>query len=735
MTGQRIKASAMQRQNDDSSKRSSGRGTLGQLRRGPPAGPFVTPADGLPPHSPFPLLRRGPVRWKVTGLWEAGHSQRQISSATGVGRKTVGRIIEAYRDEQRVDDAPRGTRAPATSTDLLIVAAICDDPFLTVPELKSILNLRASRSTIERRLHEAGLHCRIAAKKPRLYERHRQARLAFAQAHSSLGYEEWSQVVFTDEVSFCSRWDQQLRVWRPAYCRLVGSFDALQYTDIIDHVLLPFLLDGPYPDGLFLLQHDRSPVHQAGTVKRLPEQRAITALPWPPGGADLNIIKNVWGILKKRLSRRNLADSSMGTLESAIREEWDRLRHTQDTLLPKEKLRHKMAELLQQLEDRDQLISQLRVSNNKLSARPRPDEGAAKSFAEADALSRDAVECTTERRLTKDVQELREELMVFVEALEDETGYGDGADREDEDEMVSAERMYREQAHNENFQAREKAMQEQVVFLQAEVERLNGASLGLQQELGKALSDLSASYGREQETGERLHNVALELEEKRTCSATLHTQIATGVRALTELQSSQEQLLGQLQEAAHKEARTAGELECALAELRAVAAERTDLAKASDDLRKASDLKAEQIATLKRMAKKYVVVCRWLERENLQLRKELHNYSEKDHTEVSMLQKRLEDSCAEAQRWKNDYELLQARVAPFQEVLKLQEQNLKQMKRIQELELKSNAVLSSPLLLLIRKTCLSKIPLRELGTDPTSHAPVAAPIVCMQPSN
>ncbi|KAM7290793.1 hyaluronan-mediated motility receptor-like [Ixodes scapularis] len=39
--------------------------------------------------------------------------------------------------------------------------------------------------------------------------------------------------------------------------------------------------------------------------------------------------------------------------------------------------------------------------------------------------------------------------------------------------------------------------------------------------------------------------------------------------------------------------------------------------------------------------------------------------------EVSILQKRLEDSCAEAQRWKNDYELLQARVAPFQLQLEL----------------------------------------------------------------
>lgn len=132
--------------------------------------------------------------------------------------------------------------------------------------------------------------------------------------------------------------------------------------------------------------------------------------------------------------------------------------------LPKEKLRRKMAELLQQLEDRDRLISQLRVSKNKLSAhvgqlegllrnmkkkmgrsvknttnaalsrQPGPDDGAAESFAEADVLSRDAVECTTELRLTKDTQELREELRVFVESLEDETGYADAADRDQDDQ-------------------------------------------------------------------------------------------------------------------------------------------------------------------------------------------------------------------------------------------------------------------------------------------------------------
>ncbi|KAG0436258.1 hypothetical protein HPB47_018049 [Ixodes persulcatus] len=70
--------------------------------------------------------------------------------------------------------------------------------------------------------------------------------------------------------------------------RLSAPFTAGQYIDVLDHVLLPFLLDGPFADGCFVLQHDRSPVHQATAVKIYLEERCINSLQWPPRGADLN---------------------------------------------------------------------------------------------------------------------------------------------------------------------------------------------------------------------------------------------------------------------------------------------------------------------------------------------------------------------------------------------------------------------------------------------------------------
>ncbi|KAG0421147.1 hypothetical protein HPB47_002963 [Ixodes persulcatus] len=150
---------------------------------------------------------------------EAGLSQRHISSKTNVSVVTVNRIIKAYRHEGRIYDAPRG-RPPsytALNEDLLIVAAAVDDPFMLKnrsglsrsQKCERALNLNISTSTIRRWLWDAGLPCRIAAEKPRLYESHRRHRLLFAQEHVSWGYDKWNEVLFSDESSFTTCWDQK----------------------------------------------------------------------------------------------------------------------------------------------------------------------------------------------------------------------------------------------------------------------------------------------------------------------------------------------------------------------------------------------------------------------------------------------------------------------------------------------------------------------------------------------
>ncbi|KAH6946194.1 hypothetical protein HPB50_012082 [Hyalomma asiaticum] len=108
--------------------------------------------------------------------------------------------------------------------------------------------------------------------------------------------------------------------------RIDGSFTAAYYTSLIQYTLVPYVLDGPFPDGLNLFQQDRSPVHMAHRVTAALENLAVPTLQWQPNGADMNPIENVWGLIKSRLSKRKLSRATADALWAAISEEWELLR-------------------------------------------------------------------------------------------------------------------------------------------------------------------------------------------------------------------------------------------------------------------------------------------------------------------------------------------------------------------------------------------------------------------------
>ncbi|KAG0438028.1 hypothetical protein HPB47_017179, partial [Ixodes persulcatus] len=97
--------------------------------------------------------------------------------------------------------------------------------------------------------------------------------------------------------------------------RLDGRFTAEAYSGLIDTVLLPHALDGPFGDGFFYFQQDRSPVHMTAAVTRCLEDRGVMVLEWPPQGADMNPIENVGGAMKDSV------DDPWATVEA----EWERL--------------------------------------------------------------------------------------------------------------------------------------------------------------------------------------------------------------------------------------------------------------------------------------------------------------------------------------------------------------------------------------------------------------------------
>lgn len=95
---------------------------------------------------------------------------------------------------------------------------------------------------------------------------------------------------------------------------------------------MPYALDGPFPDGFYWLQHDRSPVHTARVAEATLDSCGVLRLAWPPCGADLNPIENVWGILKRRLAARNLRVPNADALWDVIQGEWEALSSAPETV-------------------------------------------------------------------------------------------------------------------------------------------------------------------------------------------------------------------------------------------------------------------------------------------------------------------------------------------------------------------------------------------------------------------
>ncbi|KAH9383350.1 hypothetical protein HPB48_024565 [Haemaphysalis longicornis] len=155
-------------------------------------------------------------RLQIIGMSMSDLAQKKIAQATGVAEASVGRIILAYRGEGRIADSPRClTKKTTEEEDLQIVSCMSDNPFITAGQIRALLGLNVSNELIRQRLREAGIRNRIAAQKPLLSDNARAKRLAFAPEHLHWTVDDRHNVAFTDESSFCSKWDQTQKVYRP----------------------------------------------------------------------------------------------------------------------------------------------------------------------------------------------------------------------------------------------------------------------------------------------------------------------------------------------------------------------------------------------------------------------------------------------------------------------------------------------------------------------------------------
>ncbi|GBN65601.1 Transposable element Tc1 transposase [Araneus ventricosus] len=261
---------------------------------------------------------------------EHTHTERQIAAKLGIPTSTV-----HYWLTKRTPSKRTGRRRKTdVGTDRLIFETSEINPFMPATLIKRHLELDCSSETIRRRLKENGLKSRIAAKKPFLKPVHRTKRLQFAMYYINFPMADWKEVIFTDEKIFASTGYGSIRVWRPdgkrfdeAYVNPVnrsGRFSIAVWVCIgvinrihliarqtlnaeyyVNHILEP-IIGGIEDTSTFSFMHDLSPIHTSKLAKRWLIDRGVNVLwDWPPKGADLNPVENVFAEIQRRLSDRN----------------------------------------------------------------------------------------------------------------------------------------------------------------------------------------------------------------------------------------------------------------------------------------------------------------------------------------------------------------------------------------------------------------------------------------------
>ena len=245
----------------------------------------------------------------------------------------MAKTIKRYNETGTYEDRPRTGRPRATSA--------AEEKFIWDTSLRNRVQVaHISTSTVQRRLRESGLHCRIVTKKPLLRKNNKKKRLAWAKKHNEWTLNQWESVLWSDEskfdifgstrrvfvrrrkgermVSSCvvptvDHGGGEVMVWGCFAGDTVGDLFKIQGT-LNQHGYHSILQRHAIPSGLrlvgpgFVFQPDNDPQHTSrlckGYLTKKESDGVLRQMTWPPQSPHLNPIEMVWDELDRRVKAK-----------------------------------------------------------------------------------------------------------------------------------------------------------------------------------------------------------------------------------------------------------------------------------------------------------------------------------------------------------------------------------------------------------------------------------------------
>jgi hypothetical protein len=102
------------------------------------------------------------------------------------------------------------------------------------------------------------------------------------------------------------------------------NINAEHYKVILDEMVWPVIAKN-FPDNNYIYQDDNATPHRAGIIKEYAAEQQLKTMTWPACSPDLNIIENVWAVLKMNIQRHLCEINTLDDLKSVILKCWDSL--------------------------------------------------------------------------------------------------------------------------------------------------------------------------------------------------------------------------------------------------------------------------------------------------------------------------------------------------------------------------------------------------------------------------
>ncbi|GBM14312.1 Transposable element Tcb2 transposase [Araneus ventricosus] len=290
-----------------------------------------------------------------------GLPQADASRRLNVSRSVVQRLWDQYECEDSVSRRHVSGRQRVTTPaeDRFLALSARRSRSTTVPQLVADHFVASGRripaTTVERRLHNAGLYTRRPVMCVPLNGRQRRIRLCWAKEHVSWARQQWAYVLFTDECVFTLESDSgRLLIWREQRTRYHqsntlerhsyrgggitvwvgislgghtdlhafhgGTLTGVRYRD---EVLDPYVR--PYAGAIgndFILMDDNALSHRAVVVEDFLEGHSLEQMEWPAQSPDLNPIEHLWDYLGGQVAALSPSPRSLDELEQGLLRVW-----------------------------------------------------------------------------------------------------------------------------------------------------------------------------------------------------------------------------------------------------------------------------------------------------------------------------------------------------------------------------------------------------------------------------